>query len=195
MLRNPDSILNPQLCWKVNELEWTRQSWLVRARPLICRLVPAVAAICFLAWCLVALKSNFSWDDAEPEVLNQAWRLARGENIYHGIDSPPFTFSVYPPVYLGLVAFLMKFSGLSYLPAKLVSLFAGLSIGGALLYLARRWNKSGGLWAAFFFRQLAPLFPLPELDRPLVYLAITIVSMTMQGRAERWARRGVRSAV
>jgi hypothetical protein len=127
-------------------------SRLVQARPLLCRLVPAAAILCFLAWCFVSVRSDFSWDDADPEVLNQAWRLAKGESIYRAIDTPPFTFAAYPPIYFALSALLMKFTGLSFLPAKLLSFLSALSIGWALVRLDHEWNKTqnGGIWTAFF---------------------------------------------
>ncbi len=130
-----------------------------RLRLLLCRWVPAAAIIFFLAWCFVAVRSDFSWDDAEPEILNQAWRLARGENIYHGIEAPPFAYAVYPPFYYALVALLLKITGLSFIPAKLISFLAALSIGWALVRLNREWNKSarGGIWAACFLL-LIPAF-------------------------------------
>jgi hypothetical protein len=127
-------------------------SWLSHSRPILCRYVPAVAVACFLAWCFVCLRSSFTWDDAEPEILNQAWKLANGGSIYRGIDSPPFAFAAYTPLYFAVTAVLMKFTGLSYIPAKLLSFLAALSIGWALVRLSREWNKTGrdGLWAAFF---------------------------------------------
>jgi hypothetical protein len=130
-------------------------TWSMRlagARPWLCRIVPAAAIIFFLAWCYVSLRSNFSCDDAEPEILNQAWQLARGGNIYRGIEAPPFAFAAYSPLYYALAAFLMKFTGLSFLPAKLISFLSALSIGWAMVRLNREWNKTaqGGVWAAFF---------------------------------------------
>ncbi len=127
-------------------------SRLARAGPLLRRGMPIAAAICFLAWCFVSVRPDFSWDDADPEVLNQAWRLAQGESIYRGIDTPPFTFAAYPPLYFALTALLMKFTGLSFLPARILSFLAALSIGWALVRLNREWNKSGagGIWAALF---------------------------------------------
>ena len=149
--------------------------WLIRYQPLICRLVPAVAVFCFLAWCFVAFKSDFSWDDAEPEILDQAWRLARGESIYRGIDTPPYAIPIYPPLYLAFVAALMKFTGLSYLPAKLLSFLSGLSIGWALIRLNREWNKSGqgGLWAAFLLF-LIPAFLYNVLRSHVQMMAVAL---------------------
>ncbi len=123
------------------------------------RLVPAFAIVCFLGWCILTLRSNFASDDADPEVLNQAWRLARGESIYRGIDIPPYAFAAYPPVYFALAAIPMKLVGLSFLPAKLISFIAALFIGWAFVHLAGVWsrNPAGGLWAAFFLF-LVPAF-------------------------------------
>jgi hypothetical protein len=123
-----------------------------RYRPLLCRAVPAVAVCCFLAWCFITLKLNFAYDDADSEILNQAWRLASGKSLYTDPNSPPFSFAIYPPLYFALVAFLLKFTGLSFLPAKLLSFLAALSIGWGMVRLHREWKAPGrdGLWAAFF---------------------------------------------
>jgi hypothetical protein len=130
----------------------TQTFWLTRFQPLLSRWVLIAAAFCFLAWCFVSVRSNFAWDDSEPEVLNLAWRLANGASIYHGIEAPPFAFAPYPPVYLAVLAALLKLAGLSYLPAKMLSFLAALAIGWALVRLSREWNHTvkGGLWAAFF---------------------------------------------
>jgi hypothetical protein len=127
-------------------------SWLARSQPLLSRWVPTVAVLCFLAWCVVSVRSHFAWDDSDPEILNLAWRLANGGGIYHGVDAPPFAFAPYPPLYVAATAALLKLTGLSFLPAKLLSFLAALAIGWAMVWLSREWNHTakGGLWAAFF---------------------------------------------
>lgn len=89
------------------------------------------------------LRTDFSWDDAEPEVLDQAWRLANNQSIYRDIATPPYAIPIYPPLYLASVAALLKWTGLSYLPARLISLLAGLCICWALVCLDKTWNKRG----------------------------------------------------
>ncbi len=142
------------------ETNWAKATgYLIRIQPRLTRMVPFVAAFCFLAWLLISVRSNFSWDDADPEVLNQAWRLAKGESIYRSIDLPPYTFAAYTPVYYALCAVLLKLTGLSFLPAKVISLLAALAIGWALVHVDRLWNKTGrgGLWSAFLLF-LVPAF-------------------------------------
>jgi hypothetical protein len=152
-------------------------SWLARYRSPICRLVPVIAIICFIAWCVLTLKPHFSWDDAEPEILDQAWRLARGESIYRGIEAPPYAIPIYPPLYLAIVASIMKLTGLSYLPAKLLSFLAGISIGWALIRLGKEWNgnRLGGLWSAFF------LFVIPAFVYNVVrcHVQMTAVALSV----------------
>jgi Dolichyl-phosphate-mannose-protein mannosyltransferase len=127
----------------------TPGSWAARARPWLCRAVPAAAAFAFLAWCCISVRSNFSWDDAEPEILNQGWQLTRGHSIYRDITAPPFAFAAYPPVFYALAALLLKFTGLTYIAAKLISVVSALSIGWAMVRLSREWNRNaaGGLWS------------------------------------------------
>lgn len=134
-------------------------SRLIRAQPTLCRWIPAAAIIFLLAWCYVSVRPDFSWDDAEPEVLNQAWRFAEGESLYDGIETPPYAFAAYPPLYYMLVGLLMKFTGLNFLPAKLISFLSALLIGWAMVRLNMDWNRNarGGVWA-FFFLFLIPAF-------------------------------------
>lgn len=133
--------------------------FLTKAHPRLIRLVPFAALFCVAAWCLVSLHSNFSGDDAEPEILNQAWRLATGKAIYGDIHSPPYILSSYTPLYYAVVAALLSFSGLSFIPAKLLSLAAALFIGAAFMELSRKWRGSrrDGLWTALFLF-LVPAF-------------------------------------
>lgn len=132
-------------------------SWLGRLRPGLCRAVPVAAVLCVLGWCYVSVRANFSWDDAEPEILNYAWRLVNGKSIYNGIDSAPFEFAIYPPIYIWILAFLLKFSGLSFLPAKLITFLSAISIGWATVRIGRAYGKSlqTAIWASF----LLFLFP------------------------------------
>ena len=163
-------------------------SRIVKLRLLLCRWVPAAAIICFLAWCFVSVRPDFSWDDAEPEILNQAWRLAKGESVYHGIETPPFAYGVYPPLYYGLVAFLLKFTGLSFIPAKFLSFLAALSIGWALIRLNREWNnvRYSGIWSAFFlFLIPAFLYNATRTHVQMTAVALSIWSLAFFLR-NRW---------
>ena len=96
--------------------------------------IPLVSIICFLLW-IINLRSDFSWDDADPEILDLAWRMAQGQDIYRDINALPFVFSTYSPLYYAATAFVLKFTGLSFLPARLVSFIADISIALAIVFL------------------------------------------------------------
>lgn len=166
----------------------TLTSRLIHAQPSLCRWVPAAALIFLLAWCFVSVRSDFSWDDAEPEILNQAWRFANGESLYHGIEAPPFAFAVYPPLYYVLAGFLLKLTGLSYLPAKLLSFLSALLIGWAMVRLNLEWNKNarGGIWA-FFFLFLIPafLYNVTRCNVQMMAVALSVWSLVFFMR-NRW---------
>ncbi len=132
---------------------------LLRLRLILCRLVPFAAVFCFLAWCFVFVRPTHSWDDSEPEILNLAWRLALNKPLYGNLDTPPYIHAAYTPLYPGVVALLLRFTGLNYLPAKLVTFLSVLAIGWAMTRLSRLWSGQGtaGLWA-WCFCLLVPAF-------------------------------------
>ncbi len=151
--------------------------------------MPIFSILCFLAWCWVAVRPNFAWDDAEPEILNQAWRFAQGKEIYRGIENPPYTFAAYTPVYYVTAGLIMKITGLNYLPAKLLSFFAALSIGFAFVRLNRHWNgpASGGLWAAaFLFLIPAFLYNAVRSHVQMMAVAFSIWSLVFFVRNRYW---------
>ncbi len=118
-------------------------------KPGLCRAVPAIALIFFLSWCCLTVRSGFDSDDADPEILNMSWRLANGEKIYRDIHTPPYAFAAYTPLYYAIVALPLKLFGLSYLPARGITLLALISIGWAFALLTRTWRRKpvDGLWA------------------------------------------------
>jgi len=157
-----------------------KASRIARWRPSLSRWVPIMAVACFLAWSFVAIRPDFSWDDSEPEILNLAWRLANGETIYRGIEEPPFAFAPYPPLYFAATAAMLKFTGLSYLPAKLLSFLAALSIGWALACLSRQWHgtRKPGLWAAcLLFLIPAFLYNSVRCQAPILAVAFSVWSL------------------
>jgi len=116
---------------------------------LLERLVPWGAVVTLLLWSPLILSRQHSFDDADPEILNNAYRLSRGQPLYHGIASPPWIVNPYTPLYLASVAAALKVTGLSYLPARLICFLATTAVAAGLANLARRWRGDAreGLWA------------------------------------------------
>jgi Dolichyl-phosphate-mannose-protein mannosyltransferase len=118
--------------------------------PRLRRLVPLWALVVLALWAPLVTDAHHSWDDADPEILNSAWRLACGQPLYHSIDAPPWVVNPYTPLYHVLAAAALRVTGLSYWPARLVSLVAFAAIVLALVRLARRYGRgtAEALWSA-----------------------------------------------
>ena len=114
------------------------------------RLVPLWALVVVALWAPLVSDASHSWDDADPEVLNHAWRLACGRPLYRSLDGPPWIVNPYTPVYPLVAAAGLRVTGLSYRPARLVSLVAFAALVLALASLSRRYGKGTGeaAWSA-----------------------------------------------
>jgi hypothetical protein len=123
-----------------------------RAADVLRRAVPWLAIVTMALWAPLVVPWNHSWDDADPEVLNDAYRLARGLPTYGGLDGPPWNVNPYTPLYVAIVAGGLELTGLSYTPARLASLLAAAGLLAALVVVARRSGSGAreGLWAAAF---------------------------------------------
>jgi hypothetical protein len=114
------------------------------------RLVPFWALAVVALWAPLVSDARHSWDDADPEILNQAWRVACGRPLYHPIDAAPWVLNPYTPLYPVVAGAALHVTGLSYRPARLVSLVSFAAIVLALVRLGRRHGRSASeaLWAA-----------------------------------------------
>jgi hypothetical protein len=125
-------------------------SFSARAERVLVGLVTWGAVLTFFLWLPLVSPSSHSFDDAEPEILNGAYRLSRGLPLYHGLEGPPWVVTPYPPLYTALVALSLRETGLSFAPARLLSALSTLALGLAIVALAKRWQgRAGpGVWAA-----------------------------------------------
>jgi hypothetical protein len=91
----------------------------------------------FARHALIALPFPFPLEYGEGAILDQALRLARGENIYRaGLNAPPFTLTGDPPLFQLAQAPLVRIFGpafwygraISIIAALLAALFIGLTL-------------------------------------------------------------------
>ncbi|MFQ5616463.1 MAG: hypothetical protein ACE5GO_08395, partial [Anaerolineales bacterium] len=95
---------------------------------IILRIFLAVTVIIFLIYAILAVTHPYPLDYGEAPLIDQAMRLAAGQNIYRpDIDSPPYTITNYPPLYvLSLVPFL-NISESPFQVGRVVSVVATLA--------------------------------------------------------------------
>jgi len=145
-------------------------------------IVPAVAALCLLGWCWSVFTPHFAFDDAESEILNQAWRLAQAEQLYKPIADKPFLHTAYTPLYFALTALSLKLTGLSTIGGKLISLLSALAIGLAFLKLGKRWHQKispGFLLFCFLLLTPAFLYNLARVHVQMLAVALTIWALIL----------------
>jgi len=81
----------------------------------------AIGILCAL-YQLLALIHRYPLDYGEAPLVDQAMRLAHGQNIYRAdLSMPPFTISNYPPLYVAVMAPFVALFGPSFLFGRLIS--------------------------------------------------------------------------
>jgi len=97
---------------------------------IILLLFLCLAAVVFLIYQVQAVSHPYPLDYGEAPLVDQAMRLAAGQNIYRpDLSSPPYTISNYPPLYVfSLVPFVRLF-GPTFLAGRVISLFCSLASG------------------------------------------------------------------
>ncbi len=102
----------------------------------------SLAVVIFLAHALMAIFHHYPLDYGEAPLVDQAMRLAAGQNIYRpDLSSPPYTISNYPPLYvLSLVPFVGLF-GPSFLAGRVISALYGLASAAFLALIVRTYSQ------------------------------------------------------
>ena len=142
----------------------------------------ALAFIIFIGYQLAAIKFPYSMDYGEAPLVDQAMRLAVGQNIYRpDISSPPYTISNYPPLYIALLAINVKLFGpaSTFLVGRIISALcawiAALCIY-LIIYRSTR-DRFAGLSAGFIF--LA--FPFVMYWSPLLRIDMLALALSLGG--------------
>jgi len=112
------------------------------------------AAVIFIFHGLLSVTYPYSLDYGEAPLIDQAMRMAAGENIYRpDISTPPYTIANYPPLYvISLIPGLNGFDS-PYLMGRIISLIAALlsaTFIGMILYTFSN-DRLSSLVAAFLF--------------------------------------------
>ncbi len=91
-------------------------------------LLLALAALIFLTHGVIGVAHRYPLDYGEAPLVDQALRLARGENIYQrDLSEPPYTISNYPPLYPALMTPFVGLFGPSFLPGRLISVLCAVA--------------------------------------------------------------------
>ena len=159
------------------------------------RIFTALAIIIFIGYQLAAIKFPYSMDYGEAPLVDQAMRLAAGQNIYRtDLSTPPYTISNYPPLYIAVLAIAVKLFGpaATFLVGRTLSALCGwiasLSIG-LIIYRATR-DPLAALGAACIivaFPFVMYWSPLLRIDMLALALSLAgLCVLTWQPESPRW---------
>ncbi len=140
----------------------------------------------------IALEDPYTLNYGEGPLLDQAVRLARGENIYRpDLSQPPYTITNYPPLYvLAQVPFVDRF-GAALWYGRLISL---ISSGAAAIFLALTVQTITKDWIAALAAGLTlPAIPyifywsaLARIDALALALSLAGLWVTARWYGRRW---------
>ncbi|MEA3307980.1 MAG: glycosyltransferase family 39 protein [Chloroflexota bacterium] len=102
--------------------------YLVQGAQIIVGMFLAVAILIFSIHAVMGLGYPYPLDYGEAPLVDQAMRLAGGENIYQAdLSTPPYTIANYPPLYVLAMTPFIKLCGPSFLPGRAIAVFSTLA--------------------------------------------------------------------
>ena len=149
---------------------------------LMFQIFSGLAIIIYIGYQWAAIRYPYSMDYGEAPLVDQAMRLASGQNIYRAdISTPPYTISNYPPLYIALLAIGVKLLGpaSTFTVGRIISAFCGWIASlciGLIVYRSTR-DRFAGLSASFIF--LA--FPFVMYWSPLLRIDMLALALSLAG--------------
>ncbi len=110
----------------------------------LCLLAAVLAVtVYFLFFTVKALIFPYPLDYGEAPIIDQAIRLADGQNIYNSdLSHSPYTISNYPPVYISILAVFIKLFGPNFWSGRLVSIISSVACGGLIALIIFTLSRS-----------------------------------------------------
>ena len=142
----------------------------------------AFSLLLCLTYQFLAVPYPYSLDYGEAPLVDQAMRLASGQNIYRAdISTPPYTISNYPPLYVTLLAASVKLFGSSetFFVGRIISVLSAWISGICLILIvyALTRDRFSALSAGLIF--LA--FPFVLYWSPLLRIDMLALALSLSG--------------
>ncbi len=152
----------------------------------------AAACVC-VVYQTLAIADRYPLDYGEAPLVDQAIRLASGQNIYRAdLATPPYTISNYPPVYLVALAPLMKLFGPSFAAGRLISTVSAWASAAclALIAYARSHDRLAAAMTGLLFLAIpyvAYWSALLRIDQLALALSLAALCLLVWWPAARWS--------
>jgi hypothetical protein len=142
----------------------------------------AAAVIVCIVYQSIAATFRYSLDYGEAPLVDQAMRLASGQNIYRAdISTPPYTISNYPPVYVSLIAVSVKMFGAaqSFMVGRTISVLSAWASSLLLMLIVYRTTRDRV--AAFVAGLVLLAFPFVVYWSPLLRIDMLALALSLGG--------------
>jgi len=142
----------------------------------------AAALFIFLTYQFRAATHPFSLDYGEAPLVDQAVRLAAGQEIYRtNIFTPPYTISNYPPLYIAVLAIGVKIFGASsaFFFGRIISIFSAWA--AAILIALIVYSPTRDRFAALSAGLTFLAFPFVVIWSPLLRIDMLALALSLGG--------------
>ena len=147
-------------------------------------LLSALAVVICVGYQWMAISYPYSMDYGEAPLVDQAMRLAAGQNIYRpDLSTAPYTISNYPPLYVVIIALGFKLSGPAgaFLFGRIVSALSAWLVGlvlGYIVYAGTKDRMAGYITGSIFIA-----FPFVMYWSPLLRIDMFALALSVSGLA------------
>ncbi len=158
---------------------------ILNASTRIIFIIFAVAAIIICFWYQgLAIPNRYSLDYGEAPLVDQAMRLAAGQNIYRSdLSSAPYTISNYPPLYVAIVAIAVNLFGpaASFLFGRIISALSAWIVGLLLAFIV--YSKTKDRLAGIISGTIFIALPFVTYWSPLLRIDMLALALSVGGLA------------
>jgi hypothetical protein len=155
-------------------------SLIVYAVAIVLFLFLTIGVLIFLAYTTIAVFYPYPLDYGEAPLLDQAMRLATGQNIYRSnLTTPPYTISNYPPLYVAVLAPFVTVFGPSFFFGRVISTLSAVAtaIFLALIIHGRTKDRLAAVITAMIF------LTIPYVTHWSSLLRIDLVALALSAAA------------
>lgn len=151
----------------------------------------SLAVSIFVIYEIMAVTHPYPLDYGEAPLVDQAMRLAAGQNIYRAdVSTPPYTISNYPPGYVLVLTPFVKLFGPNFWAGRLISLLSSLAAGSCLALIVYEfsreklaaWAAALLFWAIPYVVHWSTLLRIDLLALALSLAALTVLVRRPEGR-------------
>lgn len=147
----------------------------------------------YLIYQTLAISHPYQLDYGEAPLVDQAMRLAAGQNIYRpDISSPPYTISNYPPLYVASLVPFVELFGPNFWAGRLISWLCSLASGSflALTIYAFTQDRLASLVTGMIFLSFPYVVvwsPLLRVDLPALAFSLAGLFVLARWSTTRWS--------